>query len=83
MCQTGTQFDSDDNFKEHRATQTSPMSPNLSMEKCPNLNDNIDVEINTCPLCGIVYEKSIPFAEFHEHVLSHFTKEMSTEELVH
>jgi len=53
------------------------------MEKCPNLNDNIDVEINTCPLCGIVYEKSIPFAEFHEHVLSHFTKEMSTEELVH
>ncbi|KYN17629.1 PREDICTED: protein spindle-F [Trachymyrmex cornetzi] len=85
MCQTGTQFDSDDSFKEHRATQTSPTSPSLSMKKYPNLNDNIDVDINTCPLCGIVYEKSIPFAEFHEHVLSHFAKEMSTEdfELVH
>ncbi|KYM97781.1 PREDICTED: protein spindle-F [Cyphomyrmex costatus] len=85
MCQTGTQFESNDSFKGHRATQTSFMSTSLSMEKCPNLNDNIDADINICPLCGIVYGKSIPFAEFHEHVLSHFTKEMSTEdfELVH
>lgn len=84
MCQTGTQFDSDDSFKEHGATQTSLMTPNISVEKCPNLNANID-DINTCPLCGTVYQKSIPFAEFHEHVLSHFTKEVSTEdfELVH
>jgi len=85
MCQTGTQFDSDDSFKEHGATQTSLMTPSISMEKCSNLNDNMDVEINTCPLCGIVYGKSIPFAEFHEHVLNHFTKETSIEdfELVH
>lgn len=83
MCQTGTQFDSDDSFKEHGATQTSLMTPSISMEKCSNLNDMDD--INTCPLCGAIYKKPIPFAEFHEHVLSHFTKEMPTEdfELVH
>jgi len=85
MCQTGTQFDSDDSFKEHGATQTSLTTPSLTMEKCPNTNDNMNVEINTCPLCGIVYGRSIPFAEFHEHVLGHFTKEVSTDdfELVH
>ncbi|XP_011633788.1 protein spindle-F [Pogonomyrmex barbatus] len=85
MCQTGTQFDSDDSFKEHGATQTSLMTPNISMEKCPNLNDNLDADINTCPLCGIVYGKSISFEEFHQHVLTHITNEVSTEdfELVH
>lgn len=82
MCQTGTQFDSDDSFKEHGATQTSLMTPSLSMEKCPNQNDNVD---NMCPLCGIAFGKCVPFPDFHEHVLSHFTKEVSTEdfELIH
>lgn len=84
MCQTGTQFDSNDSFKEHEATQTSLMTPSISMEKYPNINDNIDANTNTCPLCGIVYGKSKPFTEFHEHVLSHFIKEVSDEfELVH
>ncbi|XP_071562158.1 protein spindle-F isoform X2 [Temnothorax nylanderi] len=87
MCQTGTQFDSDDSFKEHGATQTSLMNPSISMEKCSNLNDNMDADINTCPLCGTAYGKSIPFEEFHEHVLNHFTKEVSNSteefELVH
>lgn len=86
MCQTGTQFDSDDSFKEHGATQTSLMTPSISIDKYSNLNDNIDADTNTCPLCGIVYGKSIPFTEFHEHVLSHFTKEVSSvedSELVH
>lgn len=85
MCQTGTQFDSNDSFKEHEATQTSLMTPSISIEKYSNLNDNLDVDTNTCPLCGTVYGKSKSFTEFHEHVLSHFTKEMSTDdfELVH
>ncbi|KAL6435397.1 hypothetical protein ACFW04_005407 [Cataglyphis niger] len=85
LCQTGTQFDSSDSFKEHEATQTSLMTPNISMEKYPNLNDNTDSDTNTCPLCGIIYGKSKLFTEFHEHVLSHFIKEVSTDdfELVH
>ncbi|KAL0104803.1 hypothetical protein PUN28_016443 [Cardiocondyla obscurior] len=84
MCQTGTQFDSDDSFKEHGATQTSLTTPSISMEKRSNLNDT-NIAINTCPLCGTVYGNSISFAEFHEHVLSHFTKEVSKEDfkLVH
>jgi len=83
MCQIGTQFDSDDHSKEHGATQTSLMPSGISsVEKYPN---DIDIDVNTCPLCGIIYGKSISFSEFHEHVLSHFTKEMSIEdfELVH
>lgn len=79
----GTQFDSDDSCKEHGATQTSLMTSGISgMEKCPN---DMDIDINTCPLCGISYRKSVPFPEFHEHVLSHFSKEASIEdfELVH
>lgn len=83
MCQMGTQFDSDDSCKEHGATQTSLMTSGISgMEKCPN---DMDIDINTCPLCGISYRKSVPFPEFHEHVLSHFSKEASIEdfELVH
>lgn len=86
MCQTGTQFDSNDSFKEHGATQTSLMTPSISIEKYSNLNDNLDIDANTCPLCGIVYGKSKSFAEFHEHVLSHFTKDVSPSddfELVH
>ncbi|KAH0952496.1 hypothetical protein HN011_001015 [Eciton burchellii] len=83
MCQIGTQFDSNDNSKEHGATQTSLIPSGISsVEKYPN---DIDIDVNTCPLCGIIYGKSISFSEFHEHVLSHFTKEMSVEdfELVH
>ncbi|XP_029156873.1 protein spindle-F isoform X1 [Nylanderia fulva] len=85
MCQTGTQFDSNDSFKEHGATQTSLMTPSISIEKYSNLNDNLDIA-NTCPLCGTVYGKSKSFTEFHEHVLNHFTKDVSTSddfELVH
>lgn len=84
MCQTGTQSDSDDSFKEHGATQTSLMTTDVSMEKCSNPTDNKEMD-NICPLCGTVYGKSASFAEFHEHVLSHFSKELSAEgfELVH
>ncbi|EZA48061.1 hypothetical protein DMN91_005961 [Ooceraea biroi] len=83
MCQMGTQFDSGDSSKEHGATQTSLMAAGISgMDKCPN---DIDIDVNTCPLCGTSYGKSVPFTEFHEHVLSHFAKEVSIEdfELVH
>ncbi|EFN76573.1 hypothetical protein EAI_03047 [Harpegnathos saltator] len=81
----GTQSDSDDSFKEHGATQTSLMTPSISMEKCINHPDNTDIDTNICPLCGTIYGKSVSFAEFHEHVLSHFTKELSIDgfELVH
>lgn len=84
MCQTGTQFDFNDTFKEHGATQTSLITSSISIEKYSNLND-IDADTNTCPLCGIVYGKSKSFTEFHEHVLSHFTKEIPTDDfkLVH
>lgn len=83
MCQTGTQFDSNDTFKEHGATQTSLITSSVSIEKYSNLND-IDADTNTCPLCGIVYGKSKSFTEFHEHVLSHFTKEIPDDfKLVH
>ncbi|XP_014467665.1 PREDICTED: uncharacterized protein LOC106740796 [Dinoponera quadriceps] len=82
MCQMGTQSDSDDSFKEHGATQTSLMTPSISMEKCTaKHSDYSDMDINICPLCGKSYGKSVSFAEFHEHVLSHFTKELSLDGL--
>ncbi|KAG7190892.1 hypothetical protein KM043_006953 [Ampulex compressa] len=85
MCQAGTQFDSDDSFKEHGATQTSLPASSLSLEKCVNSADNTETNNKICPLCGRVHGKSVPFAEFHEHVLSHFTKDLSIDgfEIVH
>ncbi|XP_020279661.1 protein spindle-F isoform X2 [Pseudomyrmex gracilis] len=76
MCQTGTQFDSDDSFKEHEAIQTSLMTPSLSIEKPCNLNDDMDVGLTTCPLCGIT-RSSISVEDYHEHVLNHFLKDGS------
>lgn len=63
MCQTGTQFNFNENVKEHGATQTSLQTPSLSFQ------DN-----KICPLCGSFYEKNTSFSEFHEHVLSHFSR---------
>ncbi|XP_076650365.1 C2H2-type zinc binding domain-containing protein spindle-F isoform X2 [Halictus rubicundus] len=77
MCQAGTQFDSDESFKEHGATQTSLQTSNLPSEKCPNSVDSVDRDNKICPLCGSFYGKDRPFEEFHEHVLSHFNKEVS------
>lgn len=76
MCQTGTQFDSDDSFKEHEAIQTSLMTSSISIEKPCNLNDNMDVDLTTCPLCGIA-GNSMSVEDYHEHVLNHFLKDES------
>lgn len=79
MCQTGTQSDSDESFKEHGATQTSLMTPSICMGRVSNHTDNTNADINICPLCGRVYRKSLSFTEFHEHVLSHFTEGLSVD----
>ncbi|XP_076241501.1 C2H2-type zinc binding domain-containing protein spindle-F [Calliopsis andreniformis] len=85
MCQAGTQFDSDESVKKHGATQTSLQTTNLSSEKRSNTTDNAEKDDNICPLCGSYYGKTTSFSEFHEHVLSHFTKELSIDdfEVVH
>nr|XP_031829441.1 protein spindle-F [Nomia melanderi] len=85
MCQAGTQFDSDESFKEHGATQTSLQTSSLPLEKCSNSTDNAEEDDKICPLCGSFFEKHTSFTEFHEHVLSHFTKEVSIDgfEIVH
>ncbi|KAL2730475.1 protein spindle-F isoform X2 [Vespula maculifrons] len=79
----GIQFNSGDIFQEHGSTQTSLPPISLSLEKCAA--ENSDTNDKICPLCGSFYGKSIPFAEFHEHVLSHFTKDTSVDgfELIH
>lgn len=82
MCQTGTQSDSDDNLKGHEATQTSLMKSTTPLGKSFNFTDNMETNHSICPICGIVYGKIVPFAEFHEHVLSHFTEDDSFE-LIH
>ena len=71
MCQTGTQFDSDCSSKENGATQTSLPVSNVILDK----ENEISEDENICPLCGVVYKKSISFDFFHEHVVNHFTKE--------
>lgn len=76
MCQASTQFDSDDSFKEHGATQTSLPPLSLSLEKCSNSADSTEQDNKICPLCGNFYGKSVTFAEFHEHVLSHFDEDI-------
>ncbi|KAI4493833.1 hypothetical protein M0804_002009 [Polistes exclamans] len=83
VVHVGIQFSSGDSFQEHGSTQTSLPPISLSLEKCANENSDIDDKI--CPLCGSFYGKSIAFAEFHEHVLSHFTKDASVDgfELIH
>ncbi|XP_076300806.1 C2H2-type zinc binding domain-containing protein spindle-F isoform X2 [Lasioglossum baleicum] len=85
MCQAGTQFDSDESFKEHGATQTSLQTLNLPSEKCSSSGDSVDRDNKICPLCGSFYGKDRPFEEFHEHVLSHFNKNVSIDgfEIVH
>lgn len=83
IVHVGVQFDSGDNFQEHGSTQTSLPPISLPQEKCST--ENSDMNDKICPLCGSFYGKSIPFAEFHEHVLSHFTKEASVDgfEIIH
>ncbi|XP_060825663.1 protein spindle-F isoform X1 [Bombus pascuorum] len=85
MCQAGTQFNFNESIKEHGATQTSLQTANLSLEKCSNIADNADQNNKICPLCGSFYGKAVTFADFHEHVLSHFNKEVSVDgfEIVH
>ncbi|XP_076758698.1 C2H2-type zinc binding domain-containing protein spindle-F isoform X1 [Xylocopa sonorina] len=85
MCQASTQFNFNENIKEHGATQTSLQTPSLSLEKCTNSTDNIDQDNRICPLCGSFYGKATTFQEFHEHVLSHFNKEVTVDsfEIVH
>lgn len=73
MCQTGTQFDSNSSLRDNNATQTSfPSSSTL-----PNTNIQTSEDENICPLCGVVYNMSVSFDLFHEHVVNHFTKDVS------
>ena len=83
MCQASTQFN--ESIKEHGATQTSLQTPSLSLEKYSNSADNTDQDNKICPLCGSFYGKTVTFAEFHEHVLSHFNKEVTVDgfEILH
>ena len=85
MCQAGTQFNFNESIKEHGATQTSLQTTSLSLEKCSNITENADQNNKICPLCGSFYGKAVTFADFHEHVLSHFNKEISVDgfEIVH
>lgn len=77
VCQTGTQFNSDDSLKENGATQTSLIpSLNVVAETRNFTTDSCsEVENKICPMCEMIYGKSTSCAEFHEHVLSHFTEE--------
>ncbi|CAK9808582.1 Protein spindle-F [Anthophora quadrimaculata] len=79
LCQASTQFSFNESIKEHGATQTSLQTPSLSLEKCSNSTDNIDKDNKICPLCGLFYGKTISFADFHEHVLDHFNKDVSVD----
>ncbi|XP_008210214.1 protein spindle-F isoform X3 [Nasonia vitripennis] len=73
MRQTGTQFDSNSSLRDNNATQTSLSSPStLPNKKIQTTEDN-----NICPLCGVVYSMSVSFDLFHEHVVNHFTKDVS------
>ncbi|KAF3428844.1 hypothetical protein E2986_04251 [Frieseomelitta varia] len=85
MCQASTQCNFNESIKEHGATQTSLQTPSLSLEKYSNSTDNIDQDNKICPLCGSFYGKTVTFAEFHEHVLSHFNKEVTVDgfEILH
>lgn len=83
MCQASTQFDSDTSFKEHGATQTSLPPMSLTLEKYLS-SDNAEQDNKICPLCGNFYGKNVTFAEFHEHVLSHFDDDISQNfEVIH
>ncbi|XP_046493236.1 protein spindle-F isoform X1 [Neodiprion pinetum] len=77
MCQAGTQFNSDDSLKENGATQTSLIPNSTTLPE--NMNYTTDgcseVENKICPMCEMIYGKTINCAEFHEHVLSHFSDE--------
>lgn len=73
MCQAGTQFDSDSSLKENGETQTSLPSSSLIHDK----KSQNPEEDNICPLCGVVYKNSTSFSSFHEHVVNHFTNEIS------
>ncbi|XP_015124808.1 protein spindle-F [Diachasma alloeum] len=74
VCQTGTQFDSDDSLREHGATQTSlPPAVSLESDKVEGSVNKTPDDAQICPMCGAFFGKSVPFETFHEHVLSHFS----------
>ncbi|KAH0560573.1 protein spindle-F [Cotesia glomerata] len=80
VCQTGTQFDSDDSLREHGSTQTSLPPEALHPDK-PDQETakNSPVSGKICPMCGSYFEPKTSFNIFHEHVLSHFSSDLSTE----
>ncbi|KAK0093188.1 hypothetical protein PV326_014123 [Microctonus aethiopoides] len=86
VCQTGTQFDSDDSLREHESTQTSlPLSstsPESTKHEQPMTNNNNTDSTRTCPICGVFYGKSLGFQSFHEHVCSHFALDTAEFELL-
>ncbi|XP_011313047.1 uncharacterized protein spn-F [Fopius arisanus] len=74
VCQTGTQFDSDDSLREDGTTQTSlPTAVSLESGKVEGPVNQIPDDVQICPMCGAFFGKSVPFEIFHEHVLSHFS----------
>ncbi|XP_044002526.1 uncharacterized protein LOC122848495 [Aphidius gifuensis] len=81
VCQTGTQFNSNESYKENGATQTSLNPQAMSLEK--DIAQVSSDQEQICPMCGLFFSKSVEFKMFHEHVLTHFTSEsVSSFELV-
>lgn len=75
ICPVGTQLDLDNSLPKSGIPQTNLFTPDSTLDKksCNLNNDNV------CPLCGVVYKKSVPFNLFHEHVIDHFTKEIPSD----
>ena len=74
MCQAETQVIINDVVKDTNFTQTSLSAFELNEDSSASKNEENSEEPNICPLCGNYFEQ-VPFVVFHEHVLSHFSKE--------
>ena len=61
MCQTGTQFNSDQILKKKEKIHDYPID-----------TDSVSDE-HICPLCGLVFKNLVKSDIFEEHVINHFT----------
>ncbi|XP_014216371.1 protein spindle-F [Copidosoma floridanum] len=68
--QARTQLVSKSSLKETEAAQINCPTFNIKLHKKTLIGEN------SCPLCGVVYRKS-SFDLLHEHVVGHFTEEIS------
>lgn len=71
VCQTGTQLGCD-------ADNITLNNPHL--QNCADyVYGNSGPVCHICPLCGLNNGSDVPFKEFHEHVLNHFSEGSVTE----